>query len=142
MQHTVMKSGFVVLAAVLAVVGVSLVVNEIFLLDPLMMPKLETPTRLAGTWQQGATRIDITADGTVSGRFEQLPIREAQLKPNRTWVGRRLHLRTDYRIAGRLDDGRRLSAPLRMEGDVLKGSMFIGPHYKANGPAQFRLVRN
>jgi hypothetical protein len=138
-----MKRGLAALAAVLAALCVLLVINEIFLLDPLMTPKLSTPTTFAGSWHQGSSHIDIAADGSISGHIEQLRLRNAYLKPNRTWVGRQLHWRTDYRIAGQLDDGRPVSAPLRSEGiNVLDGAIFVGPNFKAKSPMKLHLVRN
>jgi len=47
--------------------------------------------------------LDIKADGTVSGTIGDATLREGRLGPNRSWLGRRLNLATDYMIAGKLD---------------------------------------
>jgi hypothetical protein len=47
--------------------------------------------------------IEIKADGAVSGKIGDAILTNGRLRRNRGWLGRGLHLKTDYIIVGRLE---------------------------------------
>ena len=79
-------------------------------------------------------QLTISADGTVRCRIGGAELSECTIEANRGWLGRMLHIKTDYiirgKIAGRISTGseagvHRISAPLDFEGDQLAGSVFV-----------------
>ncbi len=134
---------------VLAVMGaaftalVLLCANEMLGNPPLLTPALHSSSALVGSWQARAqawpgpseieVHLTVHADGTVSGEIGGASVAGARISGNRTWLGRRLHWRTDYVIQGELSgvvgaapltNGDRLAAPLNLEGGDLVGSIF------------------
>jgi len=111
------------------------------------------PPSIVGTWsgtqrviarvrERGAFRfpsdtvpiaITIRADGSVVGRVGGAQFVESYVLRNRGWFGRLLHVATDYRMTGRLQDPcfaadpvptREVSAPFDVRGDSLTGTLF------------------
>ena len=103
-----------------------LAANEIFGQPPLMTPSGAPPAALTGTWVQAAeTVLTIAADGSVTGSLEAQPV-SGRLTGNRSWFGRVMHWRTDYRIAGATPRDGRFQAPLILREGVLEGSVTFG----------------
>jgi hypothetical protein len=58
------------------------------------------------TWCQETNlpvSIQIQSDGRVSGKVGDATLANGQLKRNRGWLGRKLQLKTDYIITGKLE---------------------------------------
>ena len=58
------------------------------------------------TWCQQtnlSVTLDIRADGSVTGKVGDATLTKGQLRQNRGWLGRKLNIKTDYIIAGRLE---------------------------------------
>ena len=80
------------------------------------------------------TILTISANGTVEGRIGGAELSACRLEANRGWIGRMLHIKTDFIIRGKMV-GRvcvdseigthTISAPLDLDGDQLEGSVFV-----------------
>lgn len=107
-----------------------LVANELFGMPPFTLTPSRVPQRLVGHWTAGEMSLGIRPDGVVTGKFHNgAVIKDAVLKPNRTWLGRLLRWRTDYIILGDLtaadENGDiRFSAPLTDRDGALRLSLF------------------
>ena len=80
------------------------------------------------------TALTITAEGNVEGRVGGATLRDCMITSNRGWLGRWLHLKTDYIIRGKITGAvlpgseggiHEISAPLNCEGDKIAGSIFV-----------------
>jgi hypothetical protein len=139
-------------------VAFSLVVSEIAMTPPPLAPDGSPASKLSGSWR-GTARIwieegqeirlpillDIKADGEVSGSVGKAVVK-GRLEWNRSWLGKRLDLRTDYIIVGSVTGypgtsavGRpeKLSIPLSFEGAYFRGALFAG----SRGPSRVSLFR-
>jgi hypothetical protein len=87
-----------------------------------------------GPAQYVETSLTISADGTVAGRIGGAELSGCTIEANRGWLGRMLHVKTDFIIRGQLvgrvsassEIGRhRISVPLDFDRDQLHGSVFV-----------------
>lgn len=91
--------------------------NEMLGNPPLMARAVSDP---AGEWiltmgNEAPCEIRIAKDGAVTGCVA------GRMSANRTWFGRMLNWRTDYRIRGERADGGRVSILVDQRGEKLKG---------------------
>ena len=73
---------------------------------PAMAGHWKGSARIIVAWCQQTTlpvSITIHGDGTVAGTIGDAALKQARLKPNRGWLGRKLHLKTDYIVVGKLE---------------------------------------
>jgi hypothetical protein len=80
------------------------------------------------------TKLAISADGAVEGRIGGAELSGCRIEANRGWLGRTLHIKTDFIIRGEMV-GRvsidseigthTISVPLDLDGDQLDGSAFV-----------------
>ena len=147
-----------VLIAALGLVAVALVAlaAEVSMTPPPFAPRHRPAPAYAGEWR-GTARIwmpdqtqltlplhvMIDSDGTVRGSMGQARVK-ARFEWNRSWLGRALHLRSDYVIIGEVSGFAKgpaagqqetLSIPLESEGTYLRGAVFVGKR----GPSQISL---
>ncbi|MDX2151965.1 MAG: hypothetical protein SFV54_14595 [Bryobacteraceae bacterium] len=106
----------------LLLVFVLLCANEMFGQPPLMTAAGSLPPALAGVWQDGSIHLVIADDGTVSGRVDGQALEQGRVERNRSWFGRLMNWRTDYRVIGRLG-GRPVSGLLDLDARGLHGSL-------------------
>ena len=74
-------------------------------------PQTAPPQEVVGTWEAKAKthagqlkiHFDLQEDGTVSGTVGEASMVNAYFKKNRGWLGKSLHMATDYIIVGELD---------------------------------------
>lgn len=123
----------------------------VFILAAILLPMAEAKTDgawidgLIGQWSAQAriivnwTRqkqmnvtLTVNADGSVTGRIGDAELQRGRLKLNRGWMGKQLHLATDYIITGKLagpviaaEDIRRdgVNIPLNLKNGQLVGSV-------------------
>ena len=78
--------------------------------------------------------LDISADGSVTGRVGGAELSECVVEANRGWFGRLLHIKTDFIIRGKVvgpvatgsDSGTHLiNAPFNLDGTQVTGSIFV-----------------
>ena len=94
--------------------------NEMFGNPPLKAVPL---AELTGTCSVPSAAITVHPDATVIGTVANVPIQRARLKPNRSWFGRLLGWRTDYRIRGGLTTGKPLNIQLNAKPTGLSGKV-------------------
>ena len=73
---------------------------------PEMVGRWEGDGKIIVTWcQQTNLRVtlDVKADGTVTGKVGDATLTEGRFRRNRGWLGRKLNIKTDYIITGRLE---------------------------------------
>ncbi len=73
--------------------------------SPAMIGDWQGNARIIVTWCQQRVLpvdLDIHADGNVTGKVGDATLTKGRLQRNRGWVGRKLDLKTDYIIAGKL----------------------------------------
>ena len=71
-----------------------------------MVGHWEGNARIVVSWCQQTNlpvKVDLRADGTVTGAVGDATLARGHFKPNGSWLGRKLHLFTDYVIGGGLD---------------------------------------
>lgn len=147
-----------ILIIILCLVALALiaVAAEVSMTPPPFAPRHNPASTYAGEWRGTARiwmpdqtqlplplHITIGPDGTVRGSMGQARVK-ARFEWNRSWLGRALHLRSDYVIIGEVSGFARgpaagqqetLSIPLESEGTYLRGAVFIGKR----GPSQISL---
>ena len=127
-----------VLILVLALLMIEVVPNP-----PLMAPKLHPTAAMIGTWKGTArvsafetttddldVQLQILPDAAVTGWVGGAKITTARLANNRSWLGRRLGLRTDYIILGEaaLPSGQhrwQFQMPMTLQEGTFKATLFI-----------------
>jgi len=76
----------------------------------------------------------ISADGQVTGHIGGAELRGCFVAKNRGWLGRRLHIKTDFVIRGQLigavapgseSGSYKISAPFNLDGSQLGGTVFV-----------------
>lgn len=93
---------------------VLLCANEFFGQPPMMTNSGGPPADIVGTWMAemntmtgdslpATVSLTINRNGTVSGRIGEVPLASGRFFYNRSWFGRLMRWRTDYRVAGLLD---------------------------------------
>jgi hypothetical protein len=144
--------------ALVLLVAFSLVVSEVTMTPPPLAPDGSPGSQLSGNWR-GSARIwleegqevrlpiflKVKEDGTVTGSVGKAMIK-GRLEWNRSWLGKRLDLRTDYIIVGSVTGypgtpagGRpeKLAIPLTFEGAYFRGALWAG----SRGPSRVTLFR-
>jgi hypothetical protein len=101
-------------------VFVLLCANEMFGNPPLMAVPVG---ELTGTCSVPSAAITVHSDATVTGTVANVPIQRARIEPNRSWFGRLLGWRTDYRIRGELTTGEPLNILLNAKPTGLTGTV-------------------
>lgn len=104
-------------------VFVLLCANEMFGNPPWMATSERPIAELAGAWSGPNAAITITPAGAVTGNLGGVPVQDAQWTPNRSWFGRLLRWRTDYRIRGTLAGGQTVNILLNGEPGHLTGTL-------------------
>jgi hypothetical protein len=102
--------------------------NEMFGEPPLMTPSLRAPPDLATAWRSapGNVQLYIHTDASVTGTVGAVTIAGARIRNNRSWFGKLLHWRCDYRIDGRAG-GELLFLKLERHTQDLTGWLWIVP---------------
>lgn len=102
---------------------------------PAMAGDWEGNTRIIVSWCQQknlALKLDIHADGSVSGSVGDAKLTGGCFEQNHGWLGRKLNLATDYIIRGKLDGAivaaegialERVMIPLNFGSGVFKGGL-------------------
>ena len=101
-------------------VFVLLCANEMFGNPPLMAVSIGEHT---GPCSVPNAAITVASDATVTGTVTGIPIQRARMEPNRSWFGRLLGWRTDYRIRGVLTTGEPLNILLNARSTGLAGTV-------------------
>jgi len=130
-------------AGLLLILAIGLLLIEVVPNPPLLAPELRPTAPMIGTWKGTArmstiettssdleVQVEILPNATVTGWVGGAKIETARLANNRSWLGRRLGLRTDYIILGEaaLPSGERrweFQIPLTLEEGTFKGALFI-----------------
>ncbi|MCE1189831.1 MAG: hypothetical protein LWX56_11910 [Ignavibacteria bacterium] len=96
-------------------------------------------------------QISISSGGIVTGHIGCAELQNCKVKSNRGWIGRHLHLATDYIIEGTLVGAifqgdtiqtKNISAPFDMKNDSITGTMFHKLRFDMYPIAAFNLVRH
>ena len=102
---------------------------------PAMVGHWEGNARIVVSWCQQTNlpvKVDVHADGTVTGTVGDAKITTARLQRNRGWLGRKLNLASDYIISGNLEGAmvaaegisrERVMMPLNFSGGSFKGGL-------------------
>jgi hypothetical protein len=95
-------------------------------------------------------RVQIHEDGIADGQIGDVVFAGARIRKNRGWLGRMLHIKTDYMISGGVLEGklvpedsesrRAFTIPFDIEEGRLKGSFFVVGKLKYPDPLFPRLV--
>jgi hypothetical protein len=105
------------------------------LLTPAQVGHWEGNGRIIMTWCQQTNllvKLDIQANGSVTGTVGDARLTEGRFLKNRGWLGRKLNIETDYIIKGKLDgaivaaEGITRSSvmmPLNFDGGLIKGGV-------------------
>jgi len=101
--------------------------NEMFGNPPLMTP-LNPPPDVAAAWHSTAANVHlfIHPDASVTGTVATEAITGARIVNNRSWFGKLMHWRDDYRISGRAGE-EFLFVILDRHGPDLTGSLWVAP---------------
>jgi hypothetical protein len=84
--------------------------------------------------QDVETVLNISADGSVSGRVGGAGLSDCVVEANRGWFGRLLHIKTDFIIRGQVvgavapgsESGTHtINAPFNLDGMRMAGSVFV-----------------
>jgi hypothetical protein len=84
--------------------------------------------------QDVETALQISADGKVTGRIGGAELNKCVVKPNRGWLGRWLHIKTDFIIRGEIagavvpgsESGTHpINAPFNLDDTRISGSVFV-----------------
>ena len=84
--------------------------------------------------QQVEMNLHIAADGTVTGRVGGATLSDGLVESNRGWLGRKLNIKTDFIIRGRLigsvaagsaNETNTINAPFNLPNGRMKGTLFI-----------------
>jgi hypothetical protein len=97
--------------------------NETFGSPPAFAGASNAPAALTGVWTSAIATFEIDSNANLSGRIDGVPITSFHLQPNRTWFGRLIHWRTDYRIRGTLADGQSFQLLLDRDANQLRGTL-------------------
>src|ERR1035438_8996153 len=104
-------------------------------LTPDQVGHWEGNARIIMTWCQATNlpvKLDIQEDGRVTGAVGDARLAEGSFRKNRGWLGRTLHMKTEYLIPGKLDgpivsaEGvtrARVMMPLHLDDGFIKGSV-------------------
>jgi hypothetical protein len=102
---------------------------------PAMLGQWEGHARIIVSWCHQTNlpvKVDIHADGSVTGMVGDAKLSKGRFHRNRGWLGRKLNLATDYIITGKLDgtivaaegiSRERVKMPLNFSGGSFKGGI-------------------
>ncbi len=148
------KRVLLVVSGLLVVLVIVLLLIEIVPNPPLMAPELQLTAAMVGKWKGTArvsvfetrpddlfVELDIRPNREVTGWVGGARIKTARIANNRSWLGRRLGLRSDYIILGEAvvpSSGRswEFQAPMGFQEGVFRGALFI-----EGKPRRFSLFR-
>ncbi|RPI25318.1 MAG: hypothetical protein EHM61_14705 [Acidobacteria bacterium] len=154
-KRSFLRASLLVLLGLITIAFVA-VAAEVSMTPPPLAPRRNPAGNYAGEWK-GTVRVtmpdqrelalplhlNIRSDGTVQGSIGQARVK-ARFEWNRSWLGRALHLRSDYIITGQVSgfsggpaagQNETLSIPLAPETSYLRGAVFIGKR----GPSRISL---
>jgi hypothetical protein len=128
--------------------------------DPAMIGTWSGDAQIVVNWTDQASihvRLDIVADGSVSGQVGDAQLKKGRMARNRGAIGRLLQIKTDYIVSGELH-GRVIASehvqrdgvkmPLNWDGNVFSGglhtsgSAFGGADRMALSAFHLRLTRD
>jgi hypothetical protein len=115
--------------------------NEMFGEPPFMTPSLNPPPELATAWYSAAANVHlfIHPDASVAGTVGTEALIGARILNNRSWFGKLMHWRDDYRINGRAG-GQLMFMQLNRRGQAMDGWLWlIPPGSNASRPTRFTL---
>jgi len=115
-----------------------LCVNEMFGDPPFPSALNSGSGNLHGTWSGGQVLFNIAPDNLVTGEIGPNLISSARLSANRSWFGRLMNWRTDYRVRGTLAGGQSFSVLLNADASNLDGTVEISGQ---NGHSRVQLAR-
>ena len=104
-------------------------------LTPAQVGHWEGNARIIMTWCQQTNlpvKLDIQADGSVTGTVGDARLKEGRFLKNRGWLGRKLNIETDYIITGNLDGAivaaegitrARVMMPFNFDSGLIKGGV-------------------
>lgn len=104
-------------------------------LTPAQVGHWEGNARIIMTWCQQTNlpvKLDIQADGSVTGTVGDARLKEGRFLKNRGWLGRKLNIETDYIITGNLDGAivaaegitrARVMMPFNFDSGLIKGEL-------------------
>lgn len=131
------------LVGLVLILALGLLLIEVVPNPPVMAPQLRPTAGMIGAWKGTArmsasettssdleVQVEIHPDAAVTGWVGGAKIATAKLANNRSWLGRRLGLRTDYIILGEavLPSGQRrwqFQMPMALQEGSFKGALFI-----------------
>jgi len=102
---------------------------------PAMVGHWEGSARIIVSWCHQTNlpvKVDIHADGSVTGTLGDAKLTKGRFQQNRGWLGRKLNLATDYIITGNLDGAivaaegitrKRVMMPCNYDGHFIKGAV-------------------
>jgi len=83
--------------------------------------------------------VAIAPSGMVAGHIGQAVFKECTIRRNRSWLGRALHVKSDFIVVGGYMEGRvtprdeggrrRFTIPLNIENGRLKGTIMLLPEF-------------
>ncbi len=150
-------SNVLVAAGIVLIVALCVLISEATMTPPPLARGGSPAPNFAGAWKGFATawvndqeiqlpiELRIENDGAVAGSIGSARI-NGRFTRNRSWLGRKLNLRTDYIIVGEASDypgapkpglKETMTMPMNLEDSYLKGSVFVG----RRGPARIMLFR-
>jgi hypothetical protein len=102
--------------------------NEVLGNPPLMTPG-RPAAAVVGRWRSAAGNpgvvLAVGGDGALAGTIDGKRLSDGRVSGNRSWFGKMMHWRTDYRIRGKLNGdpvhGWLVVKAPKLEGDVLVG---------------------
>jgi hypothetical protein len=101
-------------------------------IQPAMTGTWSGEARIVVNWTQQKklpVRVTIAPDGAVTGTIGDATLRDGRLQRNRTAIGRTLHVKTDWIIAGRLEGA--IIKPEAIRRDSVKLPLnWIDGHYE------------
>jgi hypothetical protein len=101
-------------------------------IEPAMTGAWTGDARIAVNWTNARTlhvAVTIEADGTAAGTIGDATLRNGRLEPNRTTIGRALHIKTDWIIKGSLDGDVIKAEGIRRDG-VMIPMNFVGGRFE------------
>src|SRR5208282_2602376 len=123
------------LATLVLMLPVSISCASKSVLTPAQLGHWEGNGRIIVTWCQQTNllvKLDIQADGSVTGTVGDARLTEGRFLKNRGWLGRMLNIETDYVITGNLDGAivategitrKRVKMPCNFNGRFIKGAV-------------------
>lgn len=128
-------------------VFVLLCANEMFGEPPFMTSALAPGPELATVWKSAPAHVSllIHPDGSVTGSVGDMPVNDTRVINNRSWFGKLMHWRDDYRINGSVSGDyfvlRLVRHPQSLDGWIWKIPKGSGRDYIGN-PSRITLQKD